>query len=225
MSSQTTNFHFTLPATNEGYNVGVQNDNWQIAETALSMQSNRTTMMKITCASLQDMKDKMTTVFNNLAVETAIELVLVTTPAFDIFPNGTHSFTFHKLAGNYWWGYGFVNKKLAIISNAGGTWTTEKYGEVLLNTGDTYQHVFLERNGNLYHLHYVRKIPIANGSTVTSINSSYAPTANATGFDWFMQASGYSMVSCRVDTTGAISLWASTYDEPLAGVFDVYWEK
>lgn len=126
MSSQTTNYHFTLPATSEGYNVGVQNDNWQIAETALSVQSNRTTMMKISCTSLQDMKDKMTTMFANIAVETAIELVLVTS-AFDIFPSGTHSFTFHKLAGNYWWGYGFVNNKLASIGNANGTWTLKTY--------------------------------------------------------------------------------------------------
>lgn len=127
MSSQTTNYNFVLPAGSEAYDISVQNQNWQKAEQALTIQSNRTVMMKISCTSLQDMKDKLTSLFSDVAVETAIELVLVVTSAFDIFPTGTHSFTFHKLAGNYWWGYGFVNNKLASIANQNGTWTLKTY--------------------------------------------------------------------------------------------------
>ena len=224
MSTNTTHYNLKKPAASENYSVTDQNNNMDKIDTALFVQSNRETMMKISCTSLQDMKDKLTSLFSDVAVETSIELVLVTT-AFDIFPAGTHSFTFHKLAGNYWWGYGFVSNKLAIISNSNGTWKTLKYGDVLSNSISSDQRIFLERNGSIYHLHYERYSTVANGTQVTTLNSDYAPSTAAIGKCWFMQSSGYAVVRCTVATDGKVTLSADTYNQNLAGVFDVYWEK
>ena len=83
-------------------------------------------MQKITCSSLSDMKDKLNALMDTLSSETSIELVLITS-AFDIFPSGTHSFTMHKLASTYFWGWGFVHGKLAIISRENASWATHQF--------------------------------------------------------------------------------------------------
>lgn len=120
--------HFNLPIMDGDDNINVApiNQGMTTLDGVLYNQESMTKMKKISCTSLQDLKDKLTTLMASVPVEYAIELVIVTTP-FDIFPNGTHSFTFHKLAATYFWGYGFVNSKMATISNANGTWTLKTY--------------------------------------------------------------------------------------------------
>ena len=218
--------YFNLPIMDGNDNISVApiNQGMSTLDGVLHNQESMTKMKKISCTSLQDLKDKLTTLMASVPVEYAIELVIVTSP-FDIFLNGTHSFTFHKLAATYFWGYGFVNKKLAIIANENGTWRTFKYGEVLINATTSEQRIFLERNGTLYHLHYERYSTVANGTQVTSISTDYAPASSAYGQGWFMQASGYALVRCTVATDGKVTLSAVTHNQNVAGVFDVYWEK
>ena len=217
--------HFNLPIMDGDDNINVApiNQGMTTLDGVLYNQESMTKMKKISCTSLQDLKDKLTTLMASVPVEYAIELVLVTTQ-FDIFGSGTHSFTFHKLANTYFWGYGFVQNKMAIIASENGTWKTGKYGAVLQNVVTADHHLFLEQNDGLYHMHYERFTKIANGGQAGSIASQYAPLSNSAGSCVIDQTSGMGLAQCIVDTSGNIYLYGA-YNQPVYGVFDVYWEK
>ena len=126
-----------------------------------------------------------------------------------------------KPAGSESYDVSVQNQNMEIIDDA--LWGQRS--SILANTNDSYQRVYLEKYGSIYHLHYERYIPVANGTQVTSISVDYAPSAVTYGQNFFQQTSGYGLCRCTVATTGAISLSAVTYDDPVAGVFDVYWTK
>ena len=95
-------------------------------------------MNKITASSIEDLKTKLTSLADTMASETSTELVLVTSPAFSVFPNGTHSITFHKLASTYYWGYGFVSNHIVTFSRAGSSWTFSNDYDTLNSNIATY---------------------------------------------------------------------------------------
>ena len=80
-----------------------------------------------------------------------------------------------------------------------------------------------EKVGNAYHLHFVRKREVANGTAVSNIPQEYAPSSAKYGWGFYKQASGYGLVAAYVNSSWIIKLQARQYDDPLAGAFDVYW--
>lgn len=86
-----------------------------------------------------------------------------------------------------------------------------------------YERKILIKDGNLMHLHYERLEPVNNGTNVNSIPAQYAPSTSVSGSCWFYQNSGIGLVNCYVLTNGTIRVSAKSYDEPVAGVFDIYW--
>lgn len=121
--------------------------------------------------------------------------------------------------------YGYVFMREYSGTPTWHPWIKPEYGEILVNSTTSDQKIYLERNGNVYHLHYERYSTVANGTQVTSISADYAPINSVYGQCWFLQSSGYAVVRCTVGASGSITLSAVTYYQPLAGVFDVYWKK
>ena len=97
--------------------------------------------------------------------------------------------------------------------------------EIIQNNENEYQKIVLINSGSVYHLHYERYIPVNSGTVVHNISSDYRPASSCTGCDYYMQTSGFGRVTCTVSTNGNVTLSGNDYNEPVAGIFDVYWTK
>ena len=94
---------------------------------------------------------------------------------------------------------------------------------IVQKSEDTYERKILIKDGIFMHLHYERLEPVSNGTNVNSIPAQYVPSINVSGSDWYYQNSGIGCINCYVLTDGTVRISAKTYDEPVAGVFDIYW--
>lgn len=81
------------------------------------------------------------------------------------------------------------------------------------------------RVGSTYRVLYVRIAPVINGSECLAIPVEYAPTSLKKSFDWYMQDSGYAVIEGQLKTNGVVILAATTYNQPVAGVFEWVYSK
>lgn len=224
MSTQTSFLGLTKPAGNETYSVDVTNNNLDKIDTAAS-KTNKKLPYCSTLAALQTAilaavgelsNGEIACGYCDIGFADGTKGIDGTKGSYLLLRQSADVFSIHIFSGS--------SETMAYYYSS--TWHWKPSTPVVLIANQTSdQRVFLEQIKGIYHLHYERYSTVANGTQVTTIPSDYAPLTSAIGKCWFMQSSGYAVVRCTVGTSGAVILSADTYNENLAGVFDVYWEK
>lgn len=114
-----------------------------------------------------------------------------------------------------------VDEALGVLDNDIGSLADHIAMTVLEGNNDHI--ISIMRLNGFYWLHVEQFVEVSNGTTIYTLTSTYRPTSQRGGRFFYKQQSGYGVVLCNVKTSGAITLDAQTYNEPVAGIFDVFW--